>query len=472
MLSPLELENKRILTNKRRYDRFEMDEYLDMVFENYKQLYSEYEEQKKQIKTLSEGIQYYRSIESTMQKALLLAEKTSKETKDAAILKAEAIEKDANNKAQQILGTAEQEYTRIREKCIELVTQFNNYKAQLQVAANEQLRLISSTTFDIDAPEIDKEDNISAAGLETVGAVGSTEAQPTKTETDDAFRQDVASAQPEPFAQPESFVQKAEEQSVPEITPPQTDEVRTAPVITEEKTKSNVYSYTATGNTNPLPDLSGLVEPEPVQQVQASTEIPKPEPQPEPVSAPVNEPISEPVVSAAAPAGEVIAPASTSAAGEIVAPINSEPEPDITSQFEMYTEAPAQISEVQPERVKEEPVSDKTMVLPDVKDVDKEALRSSRTYTEEEQLQILSAETINLNDSIKAVKEQEMLEVPKREEPEQLVLEQNESDVPLQAKPQTGLDTILQSMTIGKKKKANGESAEDPFEFLGSVDDF
>ena len=131
MLSPLELENKRILTNKRRYDRFEMDEYLDMVFENYKELFNEYEDQKKQIKTLSEGIQYYRSIESTMQKALLLAEKTSKETKDAAILKAEAIEKDANNKAAQIVGTAEQEYTRIREKCIELVTQFNNYKLNI-----------------------------------------------------------------------------------------------------------------------------------------------------------------------------------------------------------------------------------------------------------------------------------------------------------------------------------------------------
>jgi hypothetical protein len=112
------------------------------------------------------------------------------------------------------------------------------------------------------------------------------------------------------------------------------------------------------------------------------------------------------------------------------------------------------------------------MVLPDVKDVDRESLRTSKTYTEEEQLQILSAETINLNDSIKAVKETEMLEVPKREEPEMLSLESDPGTLAQQAKPQTGLDTILQSMTIGKKKKTNGESAEDPFEFLGSVDDF
>ena len=155
MLSPLDLENKRIMSSKRKYDRFEVDDYIDMVLENYKALYNEYEDQKKQIKTLTEGIQYYRSIESTMQKALILAEKTSKETKDAAMLKAEAIEKDANNKASHIIGTAEAEYTRIREKCLALVQQFNHYKSQLQIAANEQLRLISSATFEVETPEIE-----------------------------------------------------------------------------------------------------------------------------------------------------------------------------------------------------------------------------------------------------------------------------------------------------------------------------
>lgn len=472
MLSPLELENKRILTNKRKYDRYEMDEYLDMVFENYKELYNEYEEQKKHIKTLSEGIQYYRSIESTMQKALLLAEKTSKETKDAAILKAETIEKDANNKASQIIGTAEQEYTRIREKCIELVTQFNNYKAQLQVAANEQLRLITSATFDIETPEIDKDDNVRASGLEAVNAAGASQISAEPAEAYQAQPESIEPAtiqtettQPdttEPLATPSSFTKLQSEFAVSQPETAQTDNtevpmttapaeepikaVTGAPSITEEHSKSNVYSYSATGNTNPLPDLSAFTENE-----KASTQ-----------------------------AGEVVAPAKTSVAGEIVAPIQTsteetapvqnDPEPDITSQFEMYTEIPP--AEPAPVVAAPEPVSEKTMVLPDVKDVDRESLRASKTYTEEEQLQILSAETINLNDSIKAVKETEMLEVPKREEPEMLSLESDPGTLTQQTKPQTGLDTILQSMTIGKKKKTNGESAEDPFEFLGSVDDF
>ena len=41
MLSPLDLQNKKVVTKKRKYDKVEMDEYLDLIFENYKELYSQ-----------------------------------------------------------------------------------------------------------------------------------------------------------------------------------------------------------------------------------------------------------------------------------------------------------------------------------------------------------------------------------------------------------------------------------------------
>lgn len=156
MLSPMDLKNRKVDVKKRRYyDKEEMDEYLELVFENYKELYNENQELKKNVKTLSDGVQYYRSIETTMQKALVLAEKTAKETKDAAQLKAEAMEKDAVNKAEQIVNQAEQEYEKIKDKCLHLVQQFNQYKIQLQQVATAQLEMITSDTFDVYAPEIE-----------------------------------------------------------------------------------------------------------------------------------------------------------------------------------------------------------------------------------------------------------------------------------------------------------------------------
>lgn len=158
MLSPAELESKKVTTKKRKYEKAEVDTYLELVFDNYKAVYDENIELQKKVKTLSDGIQYYRSIESTMQKALVLAEKTSKETKDAAILKAEAIEKDANIRAEHIVSEAEQKYDVIKDKCLQLMKQFNNYKTQLKQAATSQLELITSDSFNVVTPDIQSMD--------------------------------------------------------------------------------------------------------------------------------------------------------------------------------------------------------------------------------------------------------------------------------------------------------------------------
>lgn len=161
MLSLIELQNKKVEAKRKKfYDKQEMDDYLDVVFDNYKQLLEENKklqdekkELNKNVKTLSDGVQYYRSIETTLQKALILAEKTSKETKDAAILKAEAIEKDAHKRADDIINSAEGEYKKIKEKCIRLVQQFNQYKLQLKQAASAQLQLVEGDEFDISNPD-------------------------------------------------------------------------------------------------------------------------------------------------------------------------------------------------------------------------------------------------------------------------------------------------------------------------------
>ena len=118
-----------------------------------KKLEAEKGELNQKVKKLSDGVQYYRSIETTLQKALILAEKTSKETKDAALLKAEAIEKDANKRADEILRNAEGEYNIIKGKCVHLVQQFNQYKTRLIEAASAQLELVEGDEFDIAAPD-------------------------------------------------------------------------------------------------------------------------------------------------------------------------------------------------------------------------------------------------------------------------------------------------------------------------------
>ena len=54
-----------------------------------------------------------------------------------------------------VVAEAEQEYDKLKEKCLSLVQQFNQYKMQLKQVASAQLELITSDSFDVYSPEIE-----------------------------------------------------------------------------------------------------------------------------------------------------------------------------------------------------------------------------------------------------------------------------------------------------------------------------
>ena len=246
MLSLIELQNKKVEAKRKKYEKDEMDAYLELVFDNYKQLTEENaklteqlrnEERQMQaerddltskIKTLSDGVQYYRSIETTLQKALILAEKTSKETKDAAILKAESIEKAAHLHADKIINNAEEEYQKIREKSMQLIQQFNQYKLQLKEAASAQLQLVEGSEFDIHKPE--DLDSSKAAGEETVstqekpeGTVKDSQADTTAESTPAEEKDNEVTVAPQPV--------KTEEKQIAPKTTEMSEEDRTAEIL-------------------------------------------------------------------------------------------------------------------------------------------------------------------------------------------------------------------------------------------------
>lgn len=249
MLSLIELQNKKVEAKRKKYEKDEMDAYLELVFDNYKQLteenaklteqlrnkerqmQAERDDLTSKIKTLSDGVQYYRSIETTLQKALILAEKTSKETKDAAILKAESIEKAAHLHADKIINNAEEEYQKIREKSMQLIQQFNQYKLQLKEAASAQLQLVEGSEFDIHKPE--DLDSSKAAGEETVstqekpeGTVKDSQADTTAESTPAEEKDNEVTVAPQPV--------KAEEKQIAPKTTEMSEEDRTAEILSAD----------------------------------------------------------------------------------------------------------------------------------------------------------------------------------------------------------------------------------------------
>lgn len=160
MITPIEIQNKVFKSGGLGYDKKDVDNFMEELLENYESLYRERMEMTDRINTLKEGLQYYKTIEKTLQKALVLAERTADETKSNAMKNAALIEQEAVSKANVILEDAKRELEMIRKQTIELVRQYDMYKAKFKSLVNSQTELLDSQSFSVNLDQLSMFENI------------------------------------------------------------------------------------------------------------------------------------------------------------------------------------------------------------------------------------------------------------------------------------------------------------------------
>ena len=98
MLTPSEIREKTFKSGLG-YDKKDVEQFIQELSDNFEELLSENEILNKKVNDLTDSMSYYKSIEKTLQKALVIAEKTAQDIKDNAQKEAEVIILDANANA-------------------------------------------------------------------------------------------------------------------------------------------------------------------------------------------------------------------------------------------------------------------------------------------------------------------------------------------------------------------------------------
>ncbi|SHO45864.1 DivIVA domain-containing protein [Anaerocolumna xylanovorans] len=154
MITPIELQSKNFKSGIG-YDKRDVDNYLLELQKNYETMYKENMELNDKINTLNEGINYYKSIEKTLQRALLLAEQAAEDTKEAARKQAKAIEDEANGKASLIISESYKEVVLLKQQTLKLAQQYEAYRAQFKHLAAAQAEMLESEAFSLHIEDID-----------------------------------------------------------------------------------------------------------------------------------------------------------------------------------------------------------------------------------------------------------------------------------------------------------------------------
>ncbi|MDF2906631.1 MAG: DivIVA family protein [Herbinix sp.] len=152
MFTPSEIQEKEFKTGIG-YDKKEVEQFLKELTTDYETLLNENESLKRKMKDASDSLGYYKSIEKTLQKALILAEKTAQDTRATALREADATTMEARVKANLILEDARKQIEFMEHKTLNLMQQYDMFKIHFENLLHAQIELINSKSFSVNTDD-------------------------------------------------------------------------------------------------------------------------------------------------------------------------------------------------------------------------------------------------------------------------------------------------------------------------------
>ena len=149
MITPLDIENKKF--SKRAingYSTEEVDDFLDELTVAYEKIYKEWSESKQTIDSLNADIAKYKSMETTIQNTLVMAQSTAEDVKNVAKQQADMIINEAQVQAKEEVAKLNAEVTLKQKEIEDLQKQFDIYKAKMESLLISQLELLKDTFKD------------------------------------------------------------------------------------------------------------------------------------------------------------------------------------------------------------------------------------------------------------------------------------------------------------------------------------
>lgn len=143
MITPLDIENKRFAKQMvNGYSVEEVDDFLDELTVEYSKNYKEVNELRTKVEELNNSLVQYKTIESTLQNTLVMAQTTAEEVKNVAKQKANQIVDEAKSNAQKKVDELNNEIILKQKELDDVKKQFDIYKAKMESLLISQLELL------------------------------------------------------------------------------------------------------------------------------------------------------------------------------------------------------------------------------------------------------------------------------------------------------------------------------------------
>ncbi|MFD2925444.1 DivIVA domain-containing protein [Halobacillus naozhouensis] len=147
-LTPLDIHNKEFTRGFRGYDEDEVNEFLDQVIKDYEIVIRKKKELEREVEQMNERLGHFNTIETTLNKSILVAQETAEEVKNSATKESKLIVREAEKNADRIINEALEKSRRIAVEVEEMKKQAKVFKMRLRMLVEAQVEMIDNDDWD------------------------------------------------------------------------------------------------------------------------------------------------------------------------------------------------------------------------------------------------------------------------------------------------------------------------------------
>lgn len=143
-ITPLDIQHKEFSVKMKGYKKEEVDDFLQELKNNYEKILKENRELQKKLDFSEEKIEYFKNLQDTLNKSIVVAQDAADRLKENARKEAEIILFEAERSADNLLKEAAGKATKINQETDEVRKESRNFKQKLNLLVESQLNLIQN----------------------------------------------------------------------------------------------------------------------------------------------------------------------------------------------------------------------------------------------------------------------------------------------------------------------------------------
>ena len=142
MLTPVDIQNKIFEKKLKGYDCDAVDDFLDIVIQDFEALCKENAALKQKNELLNDAVSRYKEIEDTMHRSLDVARQSAQDIKNNANIEAQAIINRAKLDATRLSRQIDEEHIKKHQEMIKMKQEIDTYKLRIKTVCENLIKTV------------------------------------------------------------------------------------------------------------------------------------------------------------------------------------------------------------------------------------------------------------------------------------------------------------------------------------------